>query len=175
MSAVPASTATRAPDLLDTLAGLAPGSPVFDLRSKRSEIAQHIQGSYDALLEPADFGGVSAVERGLVALRSALPTGSTPVANHYRAYLAHYHAPTDVVAAASADVLAAPLSPRQIAILRHVDLLTNEPVAATPAHLAELQARGLSTPDIVTISQLIAFVSFQVRVLTGLQILGGNA
>lgn len=172
MSETTTGVATRPSDLLDALAGIQLGSPLSDLRSRRSEISQFIQGSYDALLEPADLGGVSRVERGLVALRSALPTGSTLLIDHYRDYLAQHGAAPELVAAASAASLGEPLSPRLVAILRHVDLLTHEPIAATPAHLAQLQEAGLSTPDIVTISQLIAFVSFQVRTLSGLQLLG---
>lgn len=172
MSEVPAQVATRAPDLLDTLAGIQPGSTLGNLRSRRADIAQYIQASYDALLEPADEDGVSRVERGLVALRSALPTGSTPLVQHYRAYLTQQGAPAELADAAQADALAAPLNLRQIAILEHVDLLTHNPAAATPAHLEALQAHGLSTANIVTISQLIAFVSFQVRTLAGLQLLG---
>jgi uncharacterized protein YciW len=67
------------------------------------------------------------------------------------------------------------LSPREEAILRHTDLLTHEPGAATPEHLNDLRAVGLSPRDIVTISQLIALLSFQVRILTGLRLLAEEA
>jgi len=56
-------------------------------------------------------------------------------------------------------------------VLEHVDRLTKEPRVATPEDLMGLKAQGLSDAAIVTISQLIAFLSFQVRALVGLQLL----
>jgi CMD domain protein len=159
------------PDLLNTLAGIDPGSPLGELRAQRGEIARYIQGSYKALLEPAEGSDVSRIERGLIALRVAFLTGSTPLIEHYRAYLAGLGASTDLVAEIESTTPDEPLSPRMLAVLQQVDRLTNAPHEATPAHLAELQAQGFSTPDIVTISQLIAFLSFQVRTLAGLQLL----
>jgi CMD domain protein len=159
------------PDLLDELVGIQPGSPLSEVRAQRADIARHIQTNYDGLLEPEDDSGVSRLERGLIALRVALLEESAPLIEHYRAYLTKLGAPAESVKAIEASSLGAPLSPRTIAILQHVDRLTKEPIVATSAHLAELKAHGLSAADIVTISQLIAFLSFQVRALVGLQLL----
>lgn len=158
-------------DLLNTLAGIEAGSHVGELRTQRSEIASYIQGSYNALLEPDDTSSVSRIERGLISLRVAILEHSAPLIEHYRAYLAQADAPAESVSAVENAALGDALSPRLVAILKHVDLLTKEPIAATPAHLAELQAQGLSAADIVTISQLIAFLSFQVRAIVGLKLL----
>lgn len=163
---------SAAPDLLDRLAGIQPGSSVALLRGQRPEIARYIQANYDALLEPENEAGVSRIERGLIALRVAILEESAPLVEHYRSYLAGQNAPAEIVAAAESAILDAPLSPRQKALLEHVDLLTKEPRAATPEHLARLKRQGLSDANIVTISQLIAFLSFQVRVLEGLRLLG---
>jgi uncharacterized protein YciW len=135
------------------------------------EIAGFIQGSYDALLEPEDEVGVSRLERGQIALRVALLEGCEPLVAHYRAYLSRVAAPSEVVAATERSALGAPLSQRAVAILQHVDRLTIEPRVATPEHLVELQTHGLNAANMVTISQLIAFLSFQVRVVAGLQAL----
>ncbi len=51
------------------------------------------------------------------------------------------------------------------------DLLTLRPREAAPAHLQALRAQGLSERNIVSLSQLIAYVNFQVRLLAGLQLL----
>jgi uncharacterized peroxidase-related enzyme len=53
------------------------------------------------------------------------------------------------------------------AIRAQVDRVAHEPRAATKAHLVELSAAGLSTRDIVTIHQLVAFTAFQVRINAG--------
>jgi uncharacterized protein YciW len=52
-----------------------------------------------------------------------------------------------------------------------VDRLTQEPRAADEGDIQALQAAGLGARDIVTIAQLIAFLSFQVRLLAGLRVL----
>jgi uncharacterized protein YciW len=52
-----------------------------------------------------------------------------------------------------------------------VDRLTNAPATATAAHIAKLTAVGLTPRDIVVISQLTAFLSFQLRTLVGLRVL----
>jgi CMD domain protein len=160
-----------APDLLNELAGFQPGSAVGQLRARRADISTFIQGSYDALLEPVDEDGVSRLERGLVALRVATLEESAPLLAHYRAYLTQEKAPADVVVAVEQRTLGSGLSPRLAAILAHVDRLTIEPRVATPEHLAGLKTHGLSDANIVTISQLIAFLSFQVRAIVGLQLL----
>ncbi len=163
--------ANAAPDLLNELVGIRANSSLGLLRAQRSEIAGFIQASYDALLEPEDEAGVSRIERGLVALRVATLEDSVPLIEHYRAYLAQQDAPGAVVAATEKVTLGAPLSPRLLAILTHVDRLTNEPRVATPEDLVELKRHGLSDANIVTLSQLIAFLSFQVRTIAGLQVL----
>lgn len=167
-----ASTQSRV-DLLDSLVGIEADSPLGALRQKRADIASYIQGSYDALLEPEDESGVGRTERGLIALRVAALDKSDLLIQHYRDYLAEQNAPAEWVDATMQPGLGASLSPRLRALLEHVDRLTHEPRVATPEHLAALKTHGLSDANLVTISQLIAFVSFQVRAIVGLQLLGG--
>jgi uncharacterized protein YciW len=61
------------------------------------------------------------------------------------------------------------------AMLRHAALLTKHPGAATKADLDALLAAGLSPRDIVTISQIIAFVAYQARVAVGMRLLAAEA
>lgn len=63
------------------------------------------------------------------------------------------------------------LGPRLTAALEHAHLLVFHPRDASPAALQKLIDAGWSTTDIVTISQLVAFLSFQIRVVTGLRVL----
>ena len=167
-----APTNPTIPDILDQLVGIQPGSPLAEVRVRRPDVARYTQGSYATLLAPADPAGVSVVERLLIALRVAVLTASTPLAAHYRQRLAELGTPAAKLEAVEHFPTGGALSAREAALLHHTDLLTNEPRAATQAALAELQARGLSARDIVTIAQLIAFLSYQVRVLAGLQLLG---
>ena len=58
---------------------------------------------------------------------------------------------------------------RLAAILRFAHTLTTDPVKADKAALLRLKESGLSTPEIVTLAQLIAFISYQTRVVAGLR------
>lgn len=167
--------ASSSSDLLDALGGIEAGTTVAELRSRRPDVVQHTQGSYDALFHPADAAGFTPVERAQAALRAAHLAHNTPLTAHYRQLLYQLGETEAAIAAVEQFPNGAALSPRIAAILHHVDLLTQDPAAATPAHLAALQAQGLTTRNIVTLSQLIAFLSFQVRALAALQLLkGGN-
>jgi CMD domain protein len=158
-------------DTIDRLAGLAPDSRLARLRAERSEVALHAEGSYQALLEPADPAGVSRFERESIALRVAVLTPSEPVAAWHRDRLRKLGAKDDAIRAIERFPEGSGLSARAAAILRHTDRLTLAPAEASPAQIADLKAVGLSPRDIVTIAQLITFETFQVRVLAGLRLL----
>jgi CMD domain protein len=162
--------AAAKPDLLDQLAGLMPGSARAQVRAQRTEVAAFTQGSYDTLLNPVDPAGVSLVERTTIALRVAVLEQSAPLIEHYRQQLAERGASAELIAAIEHFPAGGELPARTAALLQHVDRVTTAPRTATPAHLAKLQTYGLSARDLVTIGQLIAFLSFQVRLLAGLQL-----
>ena len=66
------------------------------------------------------------------------------------------------------------LGPRLAAALEHAHLLVFRPRDAAPAALKTLLDAGWSTTAIVTLSQLVAFLSFQVRSVAGLRTLGAS-
>ena len=57
---------------------------------------------------------------------------------------------------------------RLAAALEHAHLLSLHPRDAEAGHLRRLEAAGWNADDIVTLSQLISFLSFQIRVVDGL-------
>ena len=67
------------------------------------------------------------------------------------------------------------LGPRLAAAFEHMHLLVFHPRDAAPAALQALLDAGWSTTDIVTLSQIAAFLSFQIRVVAGLGTLAGRA
>jgi uncharacterized protein YciW len=138
-------------DIVDAAAGLASGSPVALLRRQREVFVRHTQGSHDVLIAPADPGGISLVERAAAALRVASIERDAPLVAHYRARLGEV----------GGDAV----------ILRHVSLVATAPGSATRADLEALGNAGLGPRDIVTITQIVAFVSYQVRVAAGLRAL----
>ena len=65
------------------------------------------------------------------------------------------------------------LGRRLAAAFEHMHLLVFHPRDAAPAALQELLDAGWTTADIVTLSQITAFLSFQIRAVAGLRVLAG--
>jgi CMD domain protein len=63
------------------------------------------------------------------------------------------------------------LGERLSVALAHAHLLVFHPRDASPAALQSLLDAGWSSTEIVTLSQLVAFLAFQIRVVTGLRAL----
>lgn len=145
------------PDLLERIIGVAPDSPLSRLRAQRPDIERHTQGSHDVLLFPADPGGLSLSERALIAARVAEASGHAAITRHYRQLLAERGDP--------------PPGKRLDTIIQHVDRVATAPRTALPAHIEALRAVGLSARDVVTLTQIVAFVSYQVRAAVGLTLL----
>ncbi|CAB5676979.1 Uncharacterized protein conserved in bacteria [Delftia tsuruhatensis] len=69
---------------------------------------------------------------------------------------------------------AALLGPRLAAALAHAHLLAYHPRDASAGALQALQQAGWSETDIVILSQLASFLSFQIRVVAGLRVLAAR-
>ena len=194
-------------DVIDALAGIAPGSPLDAVRVRRPEARTHAQASYRALFAPEHPGHVSIQERFAVGAFVAGLHGAADIQAFYAALLAASGAPTASGLAIEAAVRearakgpygsypAGPLSSedtagplyrpgtetarvlgqRLVAAFAHVHLLVFHPRDAEPAALQSLLDAGWSTTDIVTLSQITAFLSFQIRVVAGLRTLGGHS
>lgn len=63
------------------------------------------------------------------------------------------------------------LGERLGAALEHAHLLTFHPRDANPASLQKLLSAGWTTTGIVTLSQLVSFLAFQIRIVAGLKVL----
>src|SRR5262245_39150402 len=114
-------------DVIDTLVGIAAGSPLDAVRARRPEARTHAQASYRALFEPGVPGDVTIQERFAVGSFVAGLHGDDPVPAFYAARLAASGAPpalSEAVAAAIAEARgrgpygrypAGPLSPENSA------------------------------------------------------------
>lgn len=143
-------------DILAELAEIAPGSPVAQARDTRDAATQHAQGSYQALFNIQEEA-FTADERYSVAAKVAKWHNANELAAHYAGF-----------------GLADPTSARLTPALEFARLLTFSPVKATPQALNTLVAAGWKKESIVTLAQLVAFVSFQSRLLAGLRLLNGK-
>jgi alkylhydroperoxidase domain protein len=148
------TTETSTVDIIGSLAGVRGESELAALRGGRPQATRHAQGSYAALFTPADDGELTIAERFAAGARVADLHADAHLASHYRAGAGK----------ASPD--------RAAAISAHAELLSTRPSSARPDHLRGLAEAGLSTRAIVTLSQLVAFVSFQTRVIAALRLIG---
>jgi CMD domain protein len=178
-------------DVIEHAAGLAEGGTLQRLRRRRSSVVDHAQATLLALVDPDDPGHLSLVERAALAFRVAVVNEERELAAWYRQRLVEVGAPAELIDAVRERPLATgqtaagaagppgqaaarpgghPLFPHRLAvILDHVDRVAVEPGEVGPEHIRALEAVGLSEPEIVTVSQIAAFVSYQTRVTAGLR------
>src|SRR5437773_12523521 len=91
-------------DIIDTLVGIAPGSPLDAIRARRPEARTHAQATYRALFAPADPGNVTAQERFAVGAFVAGLHGATAIAVAYAARLAESGASASLKEAVDAAI-----------------------------------------------------------------------
>lgn len=190
-------------DVIDRLVGIAPGDALDALRDQRPNARANAQASFDALFHSDERDHVSQRERLALAYWTVVLSQS-PTAAFYRDLIVAEDAslagaldaalagavttgpygdypdgPLSVENVAGrhweADAaLAASAGPRLAAALSHTHLLVYRPRDASPGAIQTLLDAGWSTTGIVTLSQLVAFLSFQLRVVAGLTVLKGE-
>ncbi|MFI7699447.1 CMD domain protein [Nonomuraea sp. NPDC049480] len=187
-------------DVIDHLAGITPGSPLDRLRARRPGAREHAQRSFDALFTPDDDREVTLVERDAIAAFVAGLHQDAEIASFYADRLAElspgllkavesgieagitigpYGAYPDggPLAKESDEGLRyrarnpADLGVRLAAAFEHAHLLVFRPREAREDDLDALARAGWSATAIVTLSQLVAFLTFQIRVVAGLRLL----
>jgi uncharacterized peroxidase-related enzyme len=142
------------PDVIDAAAGLVPGSALHAARRFRTTVVEATQASHDALLyEPVD--GLSTADRLRVAVHCCEAAQAPQLAAHYRALLAQQ--PAQEAASAALP-----------AMQDWAGLLTTDPRRGDRAALHALRTAGLADAAIVALAQLVAFLSYQTRVVAGL-------
>lgn len=147
-------------DVTETILQLDPASRVARLRHERESVLADTQGAYDALFHPKDPGNIPSSTRLAMGLRVAELEGDIVLADHFRNELS--------VATASPD------NEAKACLLKLAELVTNAPDAAG-AEMPALRALGFNSRDIVAATQLVAFVTFHIRVLAGLRMLKEEA
>lgn len=200
------STVPAATDIIDALAGIAPGDALDAARARRPEARTHAQGSFEALFLPDDTSHVALAERAAVALFVARLHRQAAAVEFYGALLRETgkglgagagealeplivaeaeraagsgpygafraeNAPESTVGpvySVSSVEAAYALGDRLSAALEHAHLLVLHPRDAAREPLQHLLDAGWSTTGVVTLSQLISFLTFQLRVVQGL-------
>jgi uncharacterized protein YciW len=156
------------PDVLDTLLHIVPGSPVHAARQLRNKVLAATQSSYDLFFAVEVADGLSQTERLLVAYHACLLTPQALLAGHYLQRLEALHVSAEQLSAVATGAIEALGEPRLQAILAFTGTLIKAPVEGDRHALTALSEAGLSTAQIVTLAQLVAFMSYQVRLASGL-------
>ncbi|MGE0802229.1 MAG: alkylhydroperoxidase domain protein [Lautropia sp.] len=144
------------------LAGVEAGTPLAEALATRAEATRNTEASYRVLFETADTDRLSAAERFAIALAAAEVHEDRVLIDFYRARLDEAGGDPSVDA-------------RHEAAVRHVKRVAAEPVRIAAADLRNLEAAGWSADAILTLSQIVAYVSFQSRLVAGLALLAGTA
>lgn len=161
-------TAHLPDDTIDRLVALSSDLETYQVRHQRDKVVAATQKSEAGLFDPT-LPGLTVIERLLVALLACELTPSAVCATEYRDRLLRAGAKHELIEQVSAQQFERITDARLRSILLFTHTLITDPVKADQAALQSLPKAGLSTPEVVTLAQLIAFVSYQVRVVAGLQ------
>jgi uncharacterized protein YciW len=147
-------------DVIDEVLRIKSGDRLDRLRSGPEEARLRSQTNWKALFEPADFEPLSAHERFAAAARVAEISGANSLARFYGELRDRQRDGNPA---------------RLAAIVAHAEKIGRAPGDGSREGLARLGKAGLAPAEIVTLSQIIGFVSYQVRVVATLSVLGETA
>ena len=155
-------------DIFETVvvkaSGISADSPLASVLALRSDILELTEKSHAASLQPNQSGGLSHAERSGLACRIAKRNNESVLAQHYETLFSD-----GSQAIANTDFQGD--DDRMKAIIRHTDLVTLNPKDAKAEDVSALRSAGLDDADIVRLSELIAFVAYQIRVVAGLRLM----
>lgn len=164
-------------DVVNAILEIDESSPIAQLRNQKPQLVTELQEYYDSLFVPtADSAAEFALaDRFVVAVRVASFTNSEAVANWYANLADQAGVPAETIARARDTSAAWDGDTVLDAAIRHADLLTTRPSDARPDDLRKLKDAGFSPAGIVSLSQTIAFVNYQLRLIAGLRAFGGQS
>lgn len=189
-------TTIEVADVVDHAVGITPGDRLDQIRRARPTTRDNIQAAHRALFGESS-NGIDLSARYLVAAFVAeLSDPGSSVARWYAERVddpavlnallesaaqfgpwGTYREPKLSSASEPGEWWEVPdeyrdgLTPQVAAVLEHAHFLVLHPRDARPKVLGRLAAAGWARPQIVTWSQLISFVSFQVRAAAGFTVL----
>jgi len=152
-------------------AGIGAGHPLAEMLAGREDIFTMTQQAHDAALTPVDPGGLSHGLRAALAARMARANGADALGEHFAGLAEQADGGPDEARVADPAFDGGEAS-RLSAIVRHTDLVTRDAKAVVADDIAALMAASVTEDDIVRLSELVAFVSYQARVAVGLTLMG---
>jgi uncharacterized peroxidase-related enzyme len=143
-------------DVIDQLLDITQGSALWDIRHARDKVVAATQSSYEGYFAQ-HLSQLNLTQRLEIALICSELTPCPALSEHYAKQLALTKVQSDGVSQSA-----------MAAAKEFARVLTTKPIDGDKALLHTLPKVGLDTPTIIALAQLIAFVSFQTRVVQGL-------
>ncbi|MCA9859363.1 MAG: hypothetical protein KC438_06545 [Thermomicrobiales bacterium] len=161
-------------DVIDSILAGRRTDRIAELRSEKPLLATQMQDYYDSIFSPAadSAAEVSIGDRFLIAIRTASHTGSTAVSDWYAAAAKESGVSAEEIAWARDVGTPWHGQDRRAPMMRHVDLITSRPVDSSKDDIDALLTAGLSPAGIVIASQVVAYVSYQLRLIAALRAMG---
>ncbi|NLC35241.1 MAG: peroxidase-related enzyme [Alcaligenaceae bacterium] len=155
-------------DVIDQILGIGPGDALHTLRHARNKVVQATQAFHELAFHAPGLSAIQRQDRFLVAALLADATGPEALATLYREQLTALQPSSDHV-----DVLAGRQSSSAAlnALADYTRSLAIHPSTANREALLGLVAAGWSVPEIITLAQVIGYVSYQTRSIIGLKAL----
>ena len=156
----------RTADQIDMLAGVAPQSALFEIRRERPEAVDGVEHCRIAVLAPGNDLGAGL--RAALAARMARLIGDAALAEVFDRRLEGdaRERLRDIASGTSQGE-----DPLVAVMVAHANLVTLSPGDAGEDDIRRLTASGLNEMQIVALSELVAFVNFEARLIAGLSVL----
>lgn len=142
-------------------------SPARDALCVRADVVQMTQQAEEAVLRPLEPGGWPHELRAALAARMAEQHELPELVVHFKQLVGD----TAWLPVCSPDYDGSDhdLAP----VLRFMDSVSASPRDVVAADVDQLKACGVSDADIVRLTELNAFMAYQLRLIAGLKLLGG--
>ena len=149
-------------------AGISISPAIIDVLLTRSDLVALSQQAHDACLRPNTPGGITHALRAAIAGRISRLHEEFELSDYYKSMI-----PVDDPDTVIVDPTL-PLSCTETveAMINHVDIVTNDPKSVSDSSIKTLEANGLTTADIVRLSEIIAFMNYALRVIKGIRLMG---
>ncbi len=146
-------------------ASIKPDSTAANAVMSREKILIMTQAAEDAVLRPRECGAFGHELRAALAARVAHLAHDETLHAHYLALAGAQSAFADPAETGEEHGLSE--------VLAFVDKVANETRDVVVEDIAALQATGTSDADIVRLCELVAFLAYQLRVVSGLRLMEG--
>lgn len=158
----------NSPDIIDQILNISQGDALHTLRHARDKVVRATQAFHELAFDAAALSPEQRHDRLLVATLLADATGPEALAKLYKEQLLALNP-----SAAHIDVLEGRTAASDAlnVLAKFTRALAIHPSTADREALLELVAAGWSVPDIVSLAQVIGYVSYQTRSIIGFQAL----